>query len=106
MQNFFVMNVFKSEANLRKPVQNFIFVKKLQFSLGRSQFILVFDLCLQITSITIVHNNAELSFFCLVNFSETCDIRMVEDFENLSFSECLLAFFLTHLSDVYLLDDS
>jgi hypothetical protein len=106
MQDFFVMDVFQCKANLGKPVQNFIFVKILGLSLWISQLVLVFYLRLQITSVAVVHNDAEFSLLGLVDLPKTRDIWVVQNFENLCLSQCLLALFLAHLTNVDLLNDS
>jgi len=106
MQDFFVMDVFQCKTNLGKPVQNFIFVKILGLSLRISQLVLVFYLRLQITSVAVVHNDAEFSLLGLVDLPKTRDIWVVQNFENLCLSQCLLALFLAHLTNVDLLNDS
>ena len=106
MEDFLVVHVFKGETNLGKPVQNFVFIEILRFPRRSSQLILVLDFGLQVAPITVVHNYTQFAFFCFVYFTEARNIGVVQNFENLCFSQCLFALLLTHLTNVDLFNDS
>lgn len=88
------MNVFQSQANLRKPVKN--------LSFGEVLASLILNHFLQVPSISIVHNNAQLAFLGLVDFSEPNDIGVVEHFQDLSFFQSVLLFLCAHSGYVHL----
>ena len=63
------------------------------------------DALCQITSIGVVHDDAKLTLFRLVDLLEANDVRVVEHFENLGLSERRLLVFFAHLLDVNLFND-
>lgn len=65
------MDVLHSEAYLGKPVKNGT-LRKVAASL-------LLNLLSQVTSVGIVHNDAEMSFFRFVGFAEFDDVRMIKD---------------------------
>ena len=66
--------------------------------------ILLFDSTLEIATISIVHDNAELTLLCLIDFLKPYDIGMAKDLKNFSFSQGISSFVLVHLLDVDLLN--
>ena len=77
MQNFFLMDVFESKAQLYEPVQYEGMLKNL------TALSYALDSLLEVTSFTVVHNNAEvvllykwvmvLNYVCMVKLSENLD---------------------------------
>ena len=56
-------------------------------------------------TISVVHDDTKLTLLCLVDLLEANDVRVVEHFKNLGFSESGLLVFFTHLLDVNLFND-
>jgi hypothetical protein len=54
VQNFAIVNMLDSQAHLHKPVENLVFSVH-----NFADFLLISDLCIQITSIRIVHDYTE-----------------------------------------------
>ena len=105
MKDFLVVTMFDSQTNLRKPVKYLIFCKVLGMSLSVFHLLLRFDLRLKITIVAKVHHYAQFAFLRLVDFSEACDVRVVEYFKNSSFLKRFFSFIFTHVANVDLLDD-
>lgn len=105
MQNLFVVTMFHGERNLGEPIEQFVFGEVVHAS--RAIFLLepLLNFGLQIAAICVVHNNTQLSFLCLVDFSKADDVRVVEHFEDLGFVERFPPLLFTHLSNVNLFDD-
>ena len=75
VQNLSVMHMLHAQTNLSKPIQNLGLRKVSPF--------LVLDSLGQITTIGIVHHDAEVTFFGFVGFAESHNVGMIEDLENL-----------------------
>ena len=54
MQNFPVVNMLNSESHLNKPVENLVFTVT-----DFANFLLVGDLSVEVSSVSIVHDDAE-----------------------------------------------
>ena len=104
MKDLFVVAVLDGECNLREPVQKLVLSQVILATLTVYRFEALFDLALQIAIVSVVHDNTQLALLCFVDFPEANDIRVVEDLQNLSLIKSLASLFLTHLSDVYLLN--
>ena len=98
------MTVLERECNLSEPVEQFILSKVVLAALSIRCLEPLLDLALQVTIVSVVHDDTKLSFFGFVHFTELGDVRMVKDFQDLCFVESFSSLFLTHLSDVDLLD--
>lgn len=96
VQNLAVMYVFQPETNLSKPVQDLIFCEM-------SSSLLLYQL-LQITAISEIHHDTQVSLLCLVDLPERDDIRMIKYFENLRFFHSFLSLSFAHGLYVDLLD--
>lgn len=66
----------------------------------------VLHFSLEITTISVIHHNTELSLFGLIDLTEADNVRMVKYFQNLGFEKSFPLLLLTHSRDIYLLDDS
>lgn len=96
VQNLAVMHVFQPETNLSKPVQDLIFCEM-------SSSLLLYQL-LQITTISEIHHDTQVSLLCLVDLPERDDIRMIKYLENLRFLHSFLSLSFAHGLYVDLLD--
>ena len=96
MQDFSIMDMLYCERNLCEPFKNLFF---------RQILLLLFQKVLQIASVCIVHNDAQLPSFCFIHFSKPNDVRMIESFHDFCFIQSLLFLIFRHLSYVNLLDD-
>ena len=67
------MDMLHAETNLRKPIEDLVLAK------GSSA--LVFDSFLQVTTVTEVHDDAQLASFRLEHLNKSHDVRMVECLE-------------------------
>ena len=101
MQNFPIVTVLDREANLSEPVEDGI----LREQIRSTNFLGFFDLAGKISSICIVHDNAQLAFLSLVDFPKMNDIRMVENLKNLGFLDGIFLFLFRHTGNINLLDD-
>lgn len=99
------MTVFQSEADLSEPTKHKVLSEVLHDSSLLSLFMLLLYSALQITSICIVHYNAQFAFLSFVYFPEPDNIGMIEDLQYLSLPQSFLSLVLTHLLYVDLLDD-
>jgi hypothetical protein len=97
--------MLKSKTDLRKPVQYLIFCNVIELARFRLVLVFILDLSLQIAIVCVVHDNTQLSLLSLVDFAESNDVGVVEDFEDLSLAQSFLAFFIAHRLNVNLLDD-
>ena len=100
MQNFPIVTMLHGEANLREPVEDGV----LREQITSTDFLSFFDFGGKISSICIVHNNAELSFLSFIDFPEMNDIRMIENLQNLCFLDSIFLFLLRHAGNINLLD--
>ena len=89
------------EANLSEPVEDGI----LREQIRSTNLLGFFDLAGKISSICIVHDNAQLAFLSLVDFPKMNDIRMVENLKNLGFLDGIFLFLFRHTGNINLLDD-
>ena len=104
MQNLPIMTMLYCKAHLCEPWKNFFLWKVIKSSCLLFLLMLLFNLLLYVASISVIHDYAELSLLCLINLSKSHNIRMVKDFKNFCFSECLLSLLFTHRLNVNLLD--
>lgn len=91
-----VMNVLHAETDLCEPIHDLRFLK-----------IPATLVCYQLRNVTtvgIVHHNAKVALFRLVELPESHDVRMVEHLEDLGLLQRLFFLPLTHLRNVDLLD--
>jgi hypothetical protein len=57
-------------------------------------------------TVCVVHNDAELASLGFVNLFEADDVGVVQDLQDLGFSEGFSLLILAHLGNINLLDDS
>jgi hypothetical protein len=67
---------------------------------------LLFYQLLQISTVCKIHDYAEVTLLCFVDFAESYYVWMIEHFQNLCFLDSFLALAITHSLDVDLLDDT
>ena len=96
MQDLAIVHMLQTEADLSEPVHDLCF-REVASSL-------VCDHLSKITTVSIVHYDAQVTLLRLVELAESDDVRMIQYFENLCLLECLFFFALTHVRDVDLLD--
>jgi len=92
VNNFSVMDVFHSQANLGEPVEYLAF--------GYRTPSLLLDPLLEITSVSKVHDNAKLSLLGFVDFDEGTDVGMSKGFKQLGLLNNLTFLLLLHPVDV------
>ena len=78
MQDFFVVYVFHCEADLRKNIQQLVLRPVLGLAARVFCLCAILNLRLEVTTICVIHHDAKFALFCLVDFSETHDIGMVQ----------------------------
>jgi hypothetical protein len=100
------MAMLDCKANLSEKIEHLILCEVLDDASLCLLLMLVFDLCLQVSIVSIVHDYAKLALFRFVYFSKANNVRMAEDFKNLCLSESLLSLFITQLLNINLLDNS
>ena len=106
MQYLAIMAMLDCKANLSEKIEYLILCEVLEDASLCLLLMLVFDLCLQVSIVCIVHDYTQLAFLCLVYFSEANNVRVAQHFQDLSLSECFFALLITQLLDVNLLDNS
>ena len=105
MKDFPIMAMLQRQANLSEPVEYLIFREVLELACARLVLVLVLDLCLKVTIVCVIHDYAQLAFLRFVNFAESYDVWVVENFENFSLTQSFLALIITHRLNIDLLDD-
>ena len=105
MKNLAVMTMLQREAYLCKVVQYLILCEVLEHTRLLLVFMLILNLSLHVPIVCIVHYNTQFPLFRLVHLSETNDIWMTEDLQDLGLTKSLLSLLVTHLLNVDLLDD-
>ena len=98
VQDFTIMHVFQAQADLSEPVQNLVFWE-VTTSLLLNQL-------LQISTVCEIHDYAEVTLLCFVDFAESYYVWVIEHLQNLCFLDSFLALTITHRLDVDLLDDT
>ena len=93
-----VMAVLERKTYLRKPVNDLILSKVLR-ALARA-----FHFLTQITTISIIHHQAQLFSLGDVDLNKRDDIRMLELFQDFGLFEGHLALFERHSREVHFLD--
>ena len=61
---------------------------------------------LQISTVSEIHDNAKVTFFCFVDFSESYYVWVIKHLQNLCFLDSFLALTITHGLNVDLLNDT
>ena len=92
MDDFSVMYVLHTEANLGEPVKD--------LSLWEGPAFLGFDATLKIATVAVVHNDTELAFFGLEDLDKCDYIWVAEGFQKSCLLECLFFLLLRHSTDV------
>jgi hypothetical protein len=105
VQYLAVMAMLDGKADLSEKVENLILSEVLEHTGFGLLLMLIFDLSLQVSVVSVVHDYAQLALFRFVYFSKANNVRMAEDFKDLSLSEGLLSLFVTQLLNINLLDD-
>lgn len=95
MKNFPIVNVLQSQADLSEPVEN--------EALAKEAAPLLLNHFLEIAPVRIVHHDAKLALFGLVNLTESDYVGMIQCFENLGFFKRVVSLAFTHFPDVHLL---
>lgn len=81
MEYLSVMDVFKGQAYLSKPIENVIFAPVLQLSTCFvSYFVFFFDFALKISTIGKIHDDTQFTFFSFIHFAESHNIGVLEHF--------------------------
>lgn len=105
MQYLPVMDVLQRKTYLCKPVEHMILAPILQLpSIFLLDLILLFDLALEVTTVGIVHDNAQLALLGLVDLLESDNVGMLQHFQNLGLSKGLPSLIFGHALDIDLLD--
>lgn len=86
MQYLAIMHMLHSQTDLREPIKNSILRQVASF------LFLLFYFALEITSISIVHDNTKLSLFSFINFFKMYDIWMIQHFQYFGFFHGILLF--------------
>ncbi len=76
MQYLAIVAMLYCEANLSEEIEHLILCEILEDASLCLLLMLVFDLCLQVSIVCIVHDYTQLSFLCLVYFSEANNVRV------------------------------
>ena len=105
MQDFAIVAVLQSEADLCEVVQDLILSEVLEHASLLLVLVLILDLRLHIAIVSIVHHDAQLALLCLVDLAETNDIGVAEDLQDFCLTQSLFALVIRHLLDINLLDD-
>ena len=92
MDDFSVMNVLHSQANLGEQIKNRVF-RHVATSL-------LFYLVRHVTSISKVHDDAKLSLPGFKSFNEFDYIRMLKMFDNLGLLKSLFPLMFAHFGDI------
>ena len=100
-----VVNMLDGQTYLCKPIEDLILTPVL----GLPACILgLFDRCLhmglQVSVVSVLHDDAKLPFLGSVNLMELDDVRVIKNFQNLCLLERFFPLFITHILDVNLLD--
>ena len=98
--------MLNGKTDLGEKVEYLIFSEVFEHPSFGLLLMLIFYLSLQVSVVSVVHDYAQLALFRFVYFSKANNVRMAEDFKNLSLSESLLSLFVTQLLNINLLDDS
>jgi len=107
MYDLAVMSMFKSKADLCEPVKDLLLGEVvfgyLRFSLvARLQ---IWNLFRKVTTVGVIHDDAELTLLRLIDLLEADNVRMCESFKDLSFTEGALSVIFAHFLNVNLFDD-
>ena len=97
MQNLSVVHMLEPQADLSEPIKD--------LRLGEEPPALLLDHFLEISSVRVVHNDAQLALLSLIDLAETNNIGMIENLQDFSLLQSVLPLILAHLSNVDLLDD-
>ena len=97
MQNLSVVHMLEPQAYLSEPVED--------LRLGKEPAALLLDHFLEIATVRVVHHDAQLALFSLIDLAETNNIGMIKDLQDLSLLQGVLPLILAHLANVDLLDD-
>jgi hypothetical protein len=97
MQNLSVVHMLEPQADLSEPVKD--------LRLGKEPATLLLDHFLEISSVRVVHNDAQLALFSLIDLAETNNIWMIQDLQDLSLLKSVLPLILAHFPNVDLLND-
>ena len=95
MKNFSIVHVLQPQADLSEPVE--------YETLAKEAAPLLLNHFLEITPVCIVHHDAELALFGLVNLTESDYVGMIQCFENFGFFKRVVSLVFTHFPDVHLL---
>lgn len=106
MQYLSIVHMLQCKADLGKPIKHVVFTPVLQLSTTFiSDLVFLLNPSLQVTTISEVHNDAELSLFGLVHLAEAHNVGVVQHLQDLCFSESLFTLILRHCLDIDLLDN-
>ena len=87
MDNFASVDIFKSHANLHKPLENFHFTKRFTLLL------FLFDMISQVANLAVFHDDDQLGW-CQETFLVFHNIGMFEIFEKIDFQHAVDMLFL------------
>ena len=100
------MNVLQSEAYLREPVEHVLLGPVIELAaILVFLLVLLLDATLQVATVGVVHDDAQLALLRLVDFLEAHNVWVAQNFKDLCLSKSVSALVLVHLLDVNLLDD-
>ena len=98
MDDFSIVDMLHTKAHLSEPVQNLV--------LAEVTASLLFQFTREITSISVVHDDAELSFSCLKCLDEFNDIGVLQMLDDLGLLQCLFFLVFAHALDIDDLHDA
>ena len=98
MDDLPVMDVLHPKTNLGEPIED--------LTLRERSSSLLFDSVLQVTTISIVHDDAKFASFSLVDLNECYYVWMLQSFQKLGLLDRLSLLFLRHPVNVNHLHDT
>jgi len=91
VQNFPVMDMLDSECHLNEPIKDLVFAIT-----NFAYLLLVGNLCVKVTAISIVHDNAQTSLVHKALFVSN-NIRMTHRFQHVHFIDGVFSLLAVHL---------
>ena len=106
VENLAIVHVLDREGYLREPFEYLVLGEVIPRAGGLVLVLSVFDALRDVSTFAILHDDTEDTLARAVDFSETRDVRMVENLEDARLSQRRLLLIFVHFGDFYLLDDS
>ena len=99
------MTVLHCQAYLSKQVESLVLSEILKDPSLLLLLVFVLDLGLQVSVISIVHDDTQLALLCLIDLAEANNVGMAQHLQDLSLPKCLFSFLVAQLLDINLLDN-